>query len=69
VVVERGSDEWWWWLSGSGVEGGGKGDLSAVVVARVVELRGLVAARSVDWRWIGGGKDEGVGGRVAVVVK
>ncbi len=28
---------------------------------------GLVGVRSVDWRWIGGGKIEGVGGRVAVV--
>jgi hypothetical protein len=28
-----------------------------------------VVARSVDWRWIGGGKVEGVGGRVAVVVE
>jgi hypothetical protein len=27
----------------------------------------LVVARSVDWRWIGGGEVEGVGGRVAVV--
>ncbi len=26
-------------------------------------------AQSVDWRWIGGGKVEGVGGRVAVVVE
>ncbi len=26
-------------------------------------------ARSVDWQWIGGGKVEGVGGRVAVVVE
>ncbi len=26
-------------------------------------------ARSVDWRWIGGGKVKGVGGRVAVVVE
>jgi hypothetical protein len=26
-----------------------------------------VVVRSVDWRWIGGGKVEGVGGRVAVV--
>jgi hypothetical protein len=24
-------------------------------------------AQSVDWQWIGGGKVEGVGGRVAVV--
>ncbi len=28
---------------------------------------GLVVARSVDWRWIGGGKVKGIGGRVAVV--
>ncbi len=26
-----------------------------------------MVARSVDWWWIGGGKVEGVGGRVAVV--
>ncbi len=26
-------------------------------------------ARSVDWRWIGGGKIKGVGSRVAVVVE
>jgi hypothetical protein len=25
--------------------------------------------RSVDWRWIGGGKVKGVGGRVVVVVE
>ena len=29
----------------------------------------MVVARSVDWRWIGGGEVEGVGGRVAVVVE
>ncbi len=29
----------------------------------------MVVAWSVDWRWIGGGKAEGVGGRVAVVVE
>ncbi len=28
-----------------------------------------MVARSVDWRWVGGGKVEGVGGRVAVVVE
>jgi hypothetical protein len=28
-----------------------------------------MVAQSVDWRWIGGGKVEGVGDRVAVVVK
>jgi hypothetical protein len=28
-----------------------------------------VVVQSVDWWWIGGGKVEGVGGRVAVVVK
>jgi hypothetical protein len=28
-----------------------------------------VVARLVDWRWIGGGEVEGVGGRVAVVVE
>jgi hypothetical protein len=44
VVVEWGSDEWWRWLSGGGVEGGGEGNLSAVTVARAVELQ-----------WIGGG--------------
>ena len=26
-----------------------------------------MVARSVDWRWIGGGEVKGVGGRVAVV--
>ncbi len=30
---------------------------------------GLVGARLVDWRWIGGGEVEGVGGRVALVVE
>ncbi len=32
------ADEWRWWLSGGGggSEGGGKGNLSAVAVARVV---------------------------------
>ncbi len=28
-----------------------------------------MVVRSVNWRWIGGGKVEGVGGRVAVVVE
>ncbi len=28
-----------------------------------------MVARLVDWRWIGGGKVEGVGSRVVVVVK
>ncbi len=28
-----------------------------------------MAARLVDWRWIGGGEVKGVGGRVAVVVE
>ncbi len=28
-----------------------------------------MVVRSVDWRWLGGGKVEGVGGRVAVVVE
>ena len=48
-------DKWWWQSSGSGVEGSGEGTLSAVAVARAVELRwiggdafgGLV----VDWWW------------------
>jgi hypothetical protein len=44
VVVEWGLDEWWWRSSGGGIEGSGKGDLSAVAVARAVELQ-----------WIGGG--------------
>ncbi len=45
VVVEWGSDKWWWRSSGGGGggEGGGEGYLSAVAVARGVELR-----------WIGG---------------
>ncbi len=42
-----------WWSSGSGVEGSGEGDLSAVAVARVVELRwiggGAVGELAVDW--------------------
>ncbi len=57
MVVKWGSDEWWWWSSGSGVEGGGKGDLSAVVVARAVELRWIggdgVSGLAVDWWWQG----------------
>jgi hypothetical protein len=40
VVVKWGSDKWQWWLSGggSGGEGSGEGNLSAVAVARAVEL-------------------------------
>jgi hypothetical protein len=55
VVVEWGLDEWWWRLSGGGVEGGGEGNLSAVAVARAVELRliggGAVGGLAVDWWW------------------
>ncbi len=68
-MVEWGSDEWWWWSSGGGVEGGGKDNLSAVAVARAWSCSGLVVARSVDWRWIGGCKVKSVGVRVAVVVE
>jgi hypothetical protein len=57
VVVKWGSDEWWWRSSGGGVEGGGEGDLSAVAVARAVELwwigGGAVNGLAVDW-WRGG---------------
>jgi hypothetical protein len=57
VVVEWGSDEWWWRLSSSGVEGGGEGDLSAVAVARAVELQwiggGAVGGLAVGWWWQG----------------
>jgi hypothetical protein len=51
VVVEWGLDEWRWQSSGSGGggEGGGEGNLSAVAVARAVELR-----------WIGGGAAGGL---------
>jgi hypothetical protein len=38
VVVKWGSDKWWWRSSGGGIEGGSEGDLSAVAVARAVEL-------------------------------
>ncbi len=59
MVVKWGSDEWWWRSSGSGVEGGGEGDLSAVAVARAVELRwiggGAVSGLVVDWWWQGQG--------------
>jgi hypothetical protein len=59
VVVQWGSDEWWRQSSGSGVEGGGKGDLSAVAVARAVELRwiggGAVGGLAVNWWWKGRG--------------
>ncbi len=58
VVVDWGSDEWQWWSSGGGggSEGGGKEDLSAVAVAREVELRwiggGVVGGFAVmDWWW------------------
>ncbi len=55
-----------------GGEHGGKGNLSAVAVARVVEWRwvgggkgkGVDGRVAVEWRWIGGDKGEGVGGRV-----
>jgi hypothetical protein len=44
---------------GGGGEGGGEGDLSAVVVARAVELRwiggGRVSGLAVDWWWRGQG--------------
>jgi hypothetical protein len=40
---------------GGGGKGGGKGDLSAVAVARAVELRwiggGTVSGLAVDWWW------------------
>ncbi len=43
--------------NGGGSEGGGKGNLSAVVVARVVELLwnggGAVSGLAVDWWWQG----------------
>ncbi len=44
---------------GSGGEGGGKGDLSAVAVARALELQwiggGMVGGLVVDWWWRGRG--------------
>jgi hypothetical protein len=44
---------------GGGSEGGGKGDLSAVAVARAVESRwiggGAVSGLAVDWWWRGRG--------------
>jgi hypothetical protein len=53
VVVEWGLDEWWWRSSGGGVEGGGEGNLSAVAVARAMELLwiggGAVGRLAVDW--------------------
>ncbi len=56
-MVEWGSDELWWRSSGGGIEGGGEGDLSAVAVARAVELRwiggGAVGGLAVDWWWQG----------------
>ncbi len=57
MVVEWGSEEWWWRSSGGGGggEGGGKGNLSAVAVARAVELQwiggGMVCGLAVDWWW------------------
>jgi hypothetical protein len=58
-VVEWGSDEWWWRSSGGGVDGGGEGNLSAVAVARAVELQwidgGTVGGLAVDWWWGGQG--------------
>ncbi len=56
--------EWRWWLSGGwlsgsggGSEGGGKGNLSAMAVARAVELcwigGGAVSGLAVDWWWQG----------------
>ncbi len=57
MVVEWGPDEWWWRSSGGGIEGDGKGNLSAMVVARVVELwwigGGAVSGLAVDWWWRG----------------
>ncbi len=57
MVVEWGSDEWWWRSSDGGIEGGGEGDLSAMAVARAVELRGIgggtVGGLAVDWWWQG----------------
>ncbi len=57
MVVAWGSDEWWWWSSGGGVEGGVEGDLSAVAVARTVEMRwsggGAVGGLAVNWWWQG----------------
>ncbi len=61
VVVEWGWDEWPWRSSGGGGggggEGGGEGDLSAMAVARGVELRwiggGAVGGLAVDWWWQG----------------
>jgi hypothetical protein len=59
VVVKWGSVEWWWRSSGGGVDGGGEGNLSAVAVARAVELRwiggGAVGGLAVDWWWRGQG--------------
>jgi hypothetical protein len=51
---------------------GGKGNLSAVTVARAVEWRwigggegkGIDGRVAVEWQWIGGGKGKSVGGRV-----
>ncbi len=53
VVVECWSDEWRWRLSGGGGggEGGGEGDLSAVVVARAVELWWIGGGVVVKWQW------------------
>jgi hypothetical protein len=59
VVVEWGSDEWWWRSSGGGIEGSDEGNLSAVAVARAVELQwiggGVVSGLAVDWWWQGRG--------------
>ncbi len=56
-MVKWGSDEWCWRSSGGGIEGGGEGNLSAVAVARAVELRwiggGAVGGLAVDWWWQG----------------
>ena len=48
---------------GGGGEGGGKGDLSVVVVARAVELRWIGDGAVVKWRWwLSGGYWSIVGG-------
>jgi hypothetical protein len=67
VVVEWGLDEWKWRSSGGGSGGGGeggcKGNLSVVAVARAVELWWIGGGVVVEWRWwLSGGGQSNVGG-------
>ncbi len=58
------ADKWWWRLSGGGGggEGGGEGDLSAVAVARAVELQWVGGGAAFEWRWWSSGGCQSIGG-------